>query len=540
MKRRARAADEKRNSSRDQTTLSHKRPAGPQVSRISDSPARPAAEQPVRKQAFGKQPDHPTGGGRLSKLGRKRGRTGNETGKRLSAGKASPGRRRMVKQPLAGQAGAKKPVSAERLMAIERRKARSRAVGLSIFVLLIMLVTMLLIISVMQQAKPRPRFMFLTEGQIDQVVRAEGLILRDETVFTAPADGLFKPLATENSRSAKDQRLALIIPQEREAQLAELQKTERDLVELQIELMNSGKGAGARAIYDESAASLETVINLIRSDAGKGDLSNLSGYTATINVMMEQRTAKLMTVDFRDARIDELNNRRNQLESSLGLEAGLLTAERAGIVSYKTDGLEENLNNELAETLTAAEFETYLEQAGQMTEAGEQVSAGQPVMRITSSLQQHLVFLLPDTEPRMLSEENDYTIQIPAEGMVIEQAALRRTEAAGDHTLAVFETDRMIERLSDRRKLQAEIVITSTQGLRIPLSALIEIDDYRREATLVVVSGGYTRAVRVAIIDRDREYAIIEGLPDQDITPDLATVVVLNPDAIEVGEFIGN
>jgi hypothetical protein len=75
--------------------------------------------------------------------------------------------------------------SARRLQAIERRKARSRAVGMAMFVLVIMLVTVLLIIEVMQQARPQPRFIFLSEGRIDDTVRAQGLIIRDETVYTA-------------------------------------------------------------------------------------------------------------------------------------------------------------------------------------------------------------------------------------------------------------------------------------------------------------------------------------------------------------------
>ena len=473
-------------------------------------------------------------GAGLKKSG-KEAAAGNER-RRSKARQSRPQRPEQTEQPNTY----KKPVSAQRLMAIERRKARSRAIGLSIFVLFIMLVTMLLIINVMQQTKPRPRFLFLTEGQVDHAVSATGLVMRDEMVFSSPADGLFKPLAAEGSRSARDQKVAMIIPQGYEEQLRELQKTEKDLVDLQIELMNSGKGAGARAIYDESAASIEPVINLIRSDASKGDLSNLTGYAATLSVILEQRTTKLMSIDFRDARIEELNKRRNQLELSLGLESGTLICEQPGIISYRMDGLEQSLNNAMAETITPELYVQVSQRSEPMSPAGDYVVKDQPVLRITSSLSQTLVFLLPETDPRTLSEENLYDIRIPSEGLLLREARLLRAEVYGDDTFAVFETDRLVERLSDRRLIDAQITVASTSGLKIPLSALTQIDPHRHEATLTAVSGGYTHAVRVAILDQDREFGIIEGLPGEAITLDVSTVIVLNPESIEVGEFIGS
>jgi molybdate-binding protein len=70
----------------------------------------------------------------------------------------------------------------------------------------------------------------------------------------------------------------MVIPAEQEEKIKELAKLEQDIVELQIELMNSGKGSGARAIYDESNAAMSSVINLISADLTRSDISNVSGY----------------------------------------------------------------------------------------------------------------------------------------------------------------------------------------------------------------------------------------------------------------------
>ena len=164
-----------------------------------------------------------------------------------------------------------KHAAIDRLLRIERRKARNKAVALSIFVLAIMLVTVLLIIAVMQQAKPQPRLQFIQNGDLAHTIVSTGLVIRDEVVFSAPSAGLLKPLASEGARAAKGQKLALVIPADREGDLKELQKCENDIIDLQTELMQSGKGTGAQAIFDEGAASLGAVISLIRGDIGNGD-----------------------------------------------------------------------------------------------------------------------------------------------------------------------------------------------------------------------------------------------------------------------------
>ncbi len=430
--------------------------------------------------------------------------------------------------------------SARRLQAIERRKARSRAVGMAMFVLVIMLVTVLLIIEVMQQARPQPRFIFLSEGRIDDTVRAQGLIIRDETVYTAPASGLIKPLAAEGSRTAAGQKLALIIPADREEQLRELQKVEKDLTELQIELMNSGKGSGARAIYDESHAALAGLAGLIRGDTSRSDLSNLSTYQASITVLLEQRTGKLAGIDFRDARITELQSLRHQLELSLGLDSGTLYCQDPGIVSYKLDGLEATLRNEIVLELPPTQVHELLSGTREMQTAAGQVSVEQPVLRLTSSHRQAFAFILPDVGVSDLALDHLYDITLPNDHLTITGCSLLRVEPFADGVFAVFSSDRMVERLSDRRTVQADLTLTSTSGLRAPVSALFDLDENRDEASLMTVLNGKTQTIRVAVIDRDREFAIVDGLAGEALQPALSTVIVVNPESIGEGEFIGN
>ena len=440
-----------------------------------------------------------------------------------------------------GQAGGRNAgLPVERLIRIERRKARNRAITLSILVMVIMLVTVLLIIAVMKQAKPSPSLIFIQEGKLVHTVQSTGLLIREEQTFTAPTSGLLKTLVTEGNRVAKGQKLAMVIPDGKENQLADLMKCENDIISLQTELMNTGKVPGAEAVYDESAASLNTIVNLIRSDNTKGTLANMSAYSASIQVILEQRTSRLMAIDFKDSRLDTLEAKKESLEKSLGLDAGLIICQQPGIVSFRTDGLEHVLIPSAVETLTADSYSAYIAKNSISGLSDGKVEKDAPILRISANHSQFIAFLLPNTDAELFQVDSLSDIMLPDDGLTITDCRCVRSVANGSDALVIFKTNSKVERLSDRRTINAELPVSETTGLKVPVSALIDYDSDLSQAGLMIVSGGYTRKCLVDVIDQDREFAIIRAIETEPYKPAVATVLVVNPLSIEAGEFIGN
>jgi len=442
-----------------------------------------------------------------------------------------------------GSRSNRRPVDpVERLMRIERRKARSRAVFLSVLVMFIMLVMAVLILVVMRKTKPNPQFLFIQNGKLTHYAQGNALILRDDSVADAPSTGQVKPLVTEGMRVSRGQKLALVIPSGLERQLDELDKCEQDIVDLQLELMNQGKGSGARAIYNESAVALSSIVNLVRSDVVNQTLRNLPAYEAAMTVIMEQRSGKLAVVDFHDARLDQLLMQKQSLEQSLGLSSGTLVSSQPGIVSFHLDGLEEKLGSAAAEKLTYRDYQDALEQAQTFKTTAREVGTGEPVLRVTSSMEHFLAFFLDGVQPADLPEDRRFTVVVPSEGIEITNCRLVRVEQQGQGSFAIFRSDRRVEWFSDRRSFAAELAVSETEGMRIPRVSLIDLDTSSRTASILMVTGGYTRLVPVEIVDYDREYAIIDASPEageEDLKPSLSSVIVANPESIGEGEFIG-
>lgn len=442
-----------------------------------------------------------------------------------------------------GRRSSRRPADpVERLMRIERRKARSRAIFLSVLVLFIMLVMAVLILVVMRNTKPSPQFLFIQKGKLTHYVQGDVLILRDDSVADAPSSGQVKPLVTEGMRVSRGQKLALVIPTGLERQLDELDKCEQDIVDLQLELMSQGKGSGARAIYNESAVALSSIVNLVRGDVVNQTLRNLPAYEAAMTVIIEQRSGKLAAVDFHDARLDQLLMQKQSLEQSLGLASGTLTSSQPGIVSFHLDGFEESLGIAAIESLTYPTYQDALQKAQTFQTVAQEVGSGEPVLRVTSSLEHYLALYLEGVQPADLPADRRYTIHVPSEGIEITHCRLVRADNQGQGSFAIFRSDRRVEWFSDRRSFAAELAVSETEGMRIPRVSLIDFDTSSRTASILMVTGGYTRLVPVQILDYDREYAIIDSSPDageDDLKPSLSAVIVANPESIGEGEFIG-
>lgn len=428
----------------------------------------------------------------------------------------------------------------DRLIQIERRKARSRAFSLTVLVLLIMVVTIFAIIIVMREAAPNPRFAFIQQGELTHTVQASGLIARDETLFLAPTSGTLKPLATEGSRAARGQKLAMIIPEGKEAELAELQKCEKDIVDLQNELMRDGKGSGARAIYEESADSLASVITLLRNDLTRQELARIQDYQVSIDMILEQRTAKLMSVDFQDARLTQLRQTQSALQESLGLQAATLVCEKPGLVSYKLDGSEEQLSNAAMQTMPAAAISSLIQNSQAVLSAHSEIVQDQPVLRIASNLMQSIAVTLSGNQVAAFPLDSMHTLVIADSGLEIENCRVKRLEKLEDGTMVVFQTSHRLEWLSDRRLISLDLTVSKVTGLKVPYEALIEPDLQTKQASLMLVVEGFTRLCRVSLVDTDSKAAIIEPIDSEPYKPSTSTILVVNPGSIEAGEFIGN
>lgn len=422
---------------------------------------------------------------------------------------------------------------------VERKKSRSQSISMSIFVVFIMIITVMIILRVMKSSAPKPQFMFIQEGTIENSINTEALFIRDEMILKSPDNGYLKPVIQAGNRVAFGQTAASVMKEGSDENLVTLKNYEKQIAELRNELMLDGKGPGAKEIYDEANEDISAQIDIIRRDVLNGVFAGSAINKSSIEIAMQRRESRLVSIDFKDSRLDELKRRKQQLEDKLEIIAGHITIQTPGIVSYSIDGLEEVLIPPDSDKLSIDEYKEYLKNTSKESTIGKYLETDDAALKVITGIYQHIAVSLPASQDSDFAEETIHTLNVPDKGVVIDGCKVVRKLVQGDDVLVIFKTDRQLSRFSDYRTIGVSLSTSVTRGSRIPYSAIFEISDDGKNGKIMIVINGYARKLNVNIVVHDSDYAIIEASEETDAKMLQNGYLVKNPSSVEEGENLG-
>ncbi|MBR1797015.1 MAG: hypothetical protein IJ757_03245 [Clostridiales bacterium] len=386
----------------------------------------------------------------------------------------------------------------------------------------------------------KPNLEFVTNGTIEHTIGSRAIIVRDESVVLSNHGGDFVTEAAEGSRVAAGQSIAMVVPADMQTVVENLRNTQSQISDVQQELIAEGSAEGADVIYRDIDQSLTPIVNMLRLDSINGNLSELSSYSSSISVLLNQRETELAGLAFDDERLRVLRSDERGYQSQLENRASVIYAPEPGIVSFKLDGLETVINYEVLLNADAGTIRDYINGAVGVIPSVLTVQAGDNVARIASNDEQYIACFLNESDAPMSAFEvgSSHTVIVGSEGLSIGKCIVRRvTPTSNGNYLVVFSTTRYVENLLDVRSADIEVVITETRGMRVPVSSLVNPDYSRGVATLYINNQGFCTEVGVLIEDYDREFAIIKPIGDVSV-PNLQTVYITNPGSVNPGDQV--
>ena len=426
---------------------------------------------------------------------------------------------------------------ASHIKSTQRKRAITNALFMGVIVLLGFVMTAVAILYVTDYVAAKPNCSFITVGSVEHSVGSTALVVRDEQVFSSVADGNLVALATEGSRVATSQSIAMVIPEGLEDVSASLQNVEEQIVDRQRELIAAGNGKGADTVYSAADSEIYPLINSIRADIQANNLTNLMSYTSSIQVMMDDRDADLQSIDFQDEELSALITSKEDLEYQLSSASSSLYATIPGIVSYKLDGLETKLTSETVMSMMPEDCQKYIDSASSSITSNMTVAAGSSALRICQNVDQFFAVIIDEGTVEEYPLDSTHTIQVPSEDITIDDCTVVRSVTCDGGVFVVFETPNQVERLLDRRTIDIEIILSTTEGLRVPISSLLDEDYETNTANILINSSGYASILPVTIVDYDREYAIIAPVNGAS-SPSNSTIIITNPSTLSEGDKV--
>lgn len=321
----------------------------------------------------------------------------------------------------------------------------------------------------------KPRFSFVTMGTVEHSIGAKALIVRDEEVILAANAGDLVTQITEGSRVAKDQALAMVVPESMKSVVTDLRNVQSQISDVQQELILSGDVPEADTLYRKYNTNIASLMDSVRFDAMNGNLTNSASYGASVNVVLEERESEMSKISFTDDRLKVLRDEEKKYQTQLQRDASLINANKPGIVSFRLDGKESDINYSNFLNMSLADIRKHINDSKGAITSDLYVKAEQGAVRIAQNESQYITVNLSKNDAAMsdFAVGTKHDINVRSEGISIDDCEVVRCEEDSQGMLITFSTARAVESLLDHRTVDIEIVISESSGMKTSVASLM-------------------------------------------------------------------
>lgn len=170
-------------------------------------------------------------------------------------------------------------------------------------------------------------------------------------------------------------------------------------------------------------------------------------------------------------------------------------------MSYKVDGLEEELTIENLQNLNKEILEGYNLKTGQM------VSTSKDGGKIVNNYECYIVVFLDSEEAHNATVGSSINLRL-SDTREIDATIEQIIQQESGDAMIIFRTNKAVEELISYRKISVDVIWWSYDGLKVPNSAIIEDG---AENYIIRNRAGYNDKILVNIKKQNEKYAIIDN-----------------------------
>jgi hypothetical protein len=338
-------------------------------------------------------------------------------------------------------------------------------------------------------------------AETTESVPVSGVIVRDDNVIPLPSV-LYEFAAGEGDRISVGQAIAVSFKDEsaRQNSLLLAEKTEqRELLEYIAGYSGISKD---KTLLD---AEIRFLAAELLSGASSGKLTSLSNQTADIKALLFHQNYSYEGAAVLLPRIETLREEISALSSVLSDTSTALYAERPGLFSALTDGLEDVWTPGGVRNITVSDF---YEKSGLRAGAFDGRNG-----RLVRGWSWRFVCVLPAAQAQNLGKTA--VIRFP-NGLTHNFSAEYVSAAENGECAVVFYTDHYINRVISERRMRGEMIVEEYKGIRIPPDGLRVDSSTGEQYVFCLVARNIVRknVTLISGLERDNYY-LAEFYPEK-------------------------
>lgn len=372
-----------------------------------------------------------------------------------------------------------------------------------------------------------PETVALTRSTVEITQAVDGLVVRTEQVYTAPAAGAVRRLAAEGQRVRVGAPVAEILREKAPVVTAGTAPTTTGTAPTTTGTSPTTTGTTPTTTGTTPTATGTTPAAAQGDAAVRRELDRLNAaiYDKAFALNKAKANGDGEAADRIQEELDQLAIRQSELTPQLGRSQpvivtpppplpqaeheapsqvtpqtpsqppalGQITATVSGVVIYQTDGLEGVLAAAQAETWTPGSISAL---SGEPRATAETVAKGDPVFKIVDNLSATLLAVVPEAMLSQLGDTNVVTLRFEGrEGPPVAVRILKQVRENGQ-VLLVMNAPVFPEDLVHQRRFRATLVMGRHEGIMVPRTAL-DVRDGLQGVWVVEGAGTRFHPVRV-------------------------------------------
>ncbi len=245
-------------------------------------------------------------------------------------------------------------------------------------------------VSVLKSMNKKPiDYETIEYGSIEDINQAKGIIIRDEDVYKASKNGIVVFNKGLNEKVKKGETVATIKNQDA------IKTDEQDIKNINQKILQLQEERNELSIFYEDVKKMDLQIQKVLDNA----INELSIYNVSkIYEIKENLNKKLnirnqMLLSENSGSVQDLLDKKADKEQNVNKGIENIASKTSGILSYYTDGLEQNFNFKTKDTLTK---EQTLMQAEDSQDYNFNILQGEPVFKIVKDNNFYIASYIPN------------------------------------------------------------------------------------------------------------------------------------------------
>ncbi len=369
---------------------------------------------------------------------------------------------------------------------------------------LFFMVACIFFVTCSTQILKQPNDIFIVEkGSISYEEGTEAYILRDETVLQGEnyKNGMVQ-IASENERVAKGEKVFRYYSDGEEDLIEQISELDTKINEA---IANSGL---------KSLSSASDIVNLesqIESNLENmyriNEIQKIQEYKKKIENYMSKKAQISGEASPEGSEVKNLIEQRSALERTVYSSSELITTDRAGLVSYKVDGLEEILKVDDFSYLNKELLDCFDLKVGavipQSAEKGKIVNNYECYIAVCMNTERALSAKEGEKVSIRLSNTDEVSAEI-----------VYASKSDNNGRILVFKIKDDVEKLIEYRKISLDIIWWKYTGFKVSNDAILKDGD---KTYIERSKAGYTDKILVKVERQNETYSIVKNYTNDEL-----------------------